>query len=232
MLGDSVRRNLGRSAGGKKPGTKGRGRRPGLPGKWWMWIAALAIPFGLGWLVATQVLFPKPAVVAEGTPVPQLVGRSLADAGRELRSAGLGATLATELPNADVPAGVITAQSPLAGQQARAGASVRVAVSSGTPKVAVPDVRGFSEERARTLLRGLGFEVADTVEESSLPAGRVSGIEPGAGAVLQLPATVRLFVSSGPPPDTMAVDTMRVRTDTLAARWPAVPAGPIFAGET
>lgn len=227
MLGDSVRRSVARSSRGRKLLGKWADRLRRVPTRWRLWLAALAVPLTIGYLIATQLLYPKPPIVAEGTPVPQLVGLSLAAASQTLAQAGLGDPLTTELPSADWPEGVITAQSPLAGQQTRAGRAVRVAVSTGTPRVAVPDVRGFAAERAKTLLRNLGFEVSDTVEESAQPAGRVTATEPGPGAQLRLPATVRLRVSSGPPPDTMAVDTMRA--DTIAVRWPAVPGGPIFA---
>jgi len=232
MLGDSLRRRLERKPAGSggSPAVRMRaGRR-----KWLLWGAVLAAPSVSGYLLATQLLFPKPPVVAEGTPVPQLVGRSLAEAGRELAGAALGSLAATELPSADVPEGIVTAQSPLAGQQARPGAPVRVAVSTGQPRVAVPDVRGFAQQRATQLLRGLGFEVTDTVTESPIPAGRVSAVEPGPGTLLQLPATVRLVVSSGPPlaSDTMAVDTVGARYTAGASRpgrWPRTGPAPIFA---
>lgn len=232
MLGDSVRRRQkGRRAG------KGdrKGKRPGWRrGVLWLWAGAILLPPVGGYLIATQILFPKPPVASLGTTVPHLVGQRLVEAQRELVVAGLGALLPTELPSADVPAGVITAQSPLAGQQAPARSAVRVAVSSGRPAVVVPDVRGFARERAATLLRGLGFEIRDTPVESDLPAGRVSRVEPGPGVVRQLPDTVLLYVSTGPPPDTMALDTFFVRTDTIAlsrARWPATAEVPIFAGD-
>lgn len=235
MLGDSMRRRMGGSRGIPRSGRRAGSRPKGSSRTAWLWLGAIVLPLGGGYLLATRVLFPKPALVSEGTAVPQLVGRSLPEAQRDLVAAGLGALNPTELPNAEVPVGLITAQSPLAGQQARPGSAVRVSVSSGLPTVAVPDVRGFSSQRATLLLRGLGFEVTDTLEESEVPADRVSGIEPGPGTVLQLPGPVRLFVSTGPPPDTMALDTMTIRSDTISAsanRWPAVAGEPIFATES
>lgn len=232
MLGDSVRR---RQRGKKASRGSRQGKRPWWGRRlFWLWVGAVVVPPFAGYLIATQVLFPKPPLASLGTTVPQLVGLRLVEAQRELVAVGLGALLPTELPSAEVPAGVITAQSPLAGQQAQGRSGVRVAVSSGRPTVAVPDVRGFALERATTLLRGLGFEVRDSLVESELPAGRVSGAEPDAGTVLQLPDTVLVFISTGPPPDTLAQDTFFVRTDTIArtaTRWPAAAAAPIFAGD-
>ncbi len=215
MLGDSVRRNVeGRRRGRRKAGGSGRSR------KWyrhvaWLWLGALLAPFGIGYLIATQVLFPKPPVVAEGTAVPQLVGHTVTGAEQELAAAGLGSVITTPLPNTTVPEGLITAQSPLAGQQLRPGAPVRVAVSSGVPSVTVPDVRGFASERAALLLRRMGFDVTDTLETADLLADRVILVDPAPGTVLELPATVRLFVSSGPPPDTLLADSLRLPLDTI-----------------
>lgn len=236
MLGDSVRRHAGKAGSvdakhGRRPGRWRLSRRG-----WGLVLAAVVLPLGAGYLLATFVLFPKPAVVAAGTPVPQLVGMTLLEAELELGRTGLGQLLTTELPDGDVPAGTITAQSPLAGQQARPGSPVRVAVSSGAPVVAVPDVLGFSFDRASMLLRGLGFEVDQRSEESMLPAGRVSSIEPGPGALLTLPARIRVFVSSGRPldPDTAAADTIGVPARAAAAAvpagWPANRPSPMFAG--
>jgi hypothetical protein len=215
MLGDSVRRNVsGRRRGARKSGGSG-GTRKWYRHVGWLWLGALLAPFGVGYLVATQILFPKPPVVAEGTPVPQLVGHTVTGAEQDLAAAGLGSVLATPLPNTTVPEGLITAQSPLAGQQLRPGAPVRVAVSSGVPSVTVPDVRGFASERATQLLRGMGFEVTDTIEAADLLAGRVIHVEPAPGSVLELPASVRLYVSSGPPPDTLLSDSLGVVLDTI-----------------
>ncbi|MGD8279346.1 MAG: PASTA domain-containing protein [Gemmatimonadota bacterium] len=222
MLGDSVRRNVeGGRRGRRKASRAGRSRR-WYRHKAWLWLAALVVPFGGGYLVATRILFPEPPVVAEGTPVPQLVGHTVPGAEQALATAGLGGVITTPLPNSTVPEGLITAQSPLAGQQLRPGSPVRVAVSSGVPSVTVPDVRGFASERATTLLRGMGFEVTDTVDESDLPAGRVTLVEPEPGSVLDLPAAVRIFVSTGPPPDTLRSDSLLAPLDTIdgGARGP------------
>jgi len=228
MLGDSVRRNVE----GRRRGRRGA-TRPGRSRSWyrhpaWLWVGVLVIPFGGGYLVATRILFPKPPVVAEGTSVPQLVGHTVAGAEQDLAAVGLGSVITTPLPNGTVPEGLITAQSPLAGQQLRPGAQVRVAVSSGVPSVKVPDVRGFAAQRATLLLRGMGFEVSDTVEESDLPAGRVTLVRPPPGSVVELPASVRIFVSAGPPPDTLLADSLILPLDTIGAK----PGDPLARGSS
>jgi serine/threonine-protein kinase len=207
MLGESVRR--------RQPSRRARGAR-----SWKVWLpavlAALVVPFGIGYLLAVFVLFPEPDVADAGIPVPVLVGSDATAAERSLAEAGLGRLEPVRLPHPSAPVGRVLAQSPLPGQQLAAGGNVRVSVSSGRPRVIVPDVAGFSEARAEQMLRRFGFEVARREQEDELPAGRVVGTDLLPGTRTELPALVTLFVSTGPPvvelpPDTMGVfpaDTM------------------------
>jgi hypothetical protein len=211
MLGDSVRR--------RQPQRRtSAGRRPGGPRRWpWrpLLIAvplALVLPFLIGYLLAVFVFFPPRELAAAGIAVPQLVGYTELDAQRAISAAGLGTIEPTELPHPSAPAGLVIAQSPLPGQHLRPGADVRVAVSAGRPHALVPDVQGFSAERAESLLRRSGFDVTVASQESPLPAGRVLRTEPERGRDQVLPAVVTLIVSAGPPApepqDTLPTDTL------------------------
>jgi eukaryotic-like serine/threonine-protein kinase len=224
MLGDSVRRrNQPRAKPERLPPQEDG---PGIRWKLWGPILASAavLPFLIGYALAVWILFPPPEVAGEGIAVPQLRGRSTGDAQAALASAGLGGLDITRLPHPRLPAGTVIAQSPLPGQQLRAGVGVRVAVSSGVPRVVVPDVVGFQVERARGLLERLGFAVQQVDEEGDTEAGRVTGLEPGPGARLPLPATVQLTVSTGPP--ALLPDTGVIRTDTTAIDTLATPGTP------
>jgi hypothetical protein len=208
MLGDSVRRRQpARLKAKPRDGREGRdgeapprsGRRRWLPLLWAV-PAALVLPFVIGYLLAVHVIFPPEAASGPGVPVPELVGRSLVEAQAEMAVAGLGTMDVTELPHPTAPAGTVIAQSPLPGQQLRPGAGARVAVSRGRPRVLVPDVQGFAAERAETMLRRAGFDVARATQEDPLPEGRVVRTDPAAGEERVLPAAVTLVVSAGPPP--------------------------------
>ena len=227
MLGDSLkRRQGGRAPRERKPRVKAE---PGAAMRRLAWVlAALVVPFGLGYLIAAFILFP-PRAEADGStsgeggiPVPSLVGRLSGDAERDVRALGLsGLDDVVELPHPAVPAGQIIAQDPLPGQHLRPGAGVRVAVSSGPPRAAVPDVVGFTAERARLLLTRFGFTVTEAVTDSNEPAGRVLRLSPGPGSEHRLPATIVLTVSAGPAaPDTTtaAIDSTLVPVDTAAVR--------------
>lgn len=193
MLGDSVRR--------RQPRRSAAGRAYG-PRFWILSVlAALLVPGALGYVVAAFFLFPKPDTEGSGMgiPVPALRGLSAVAAERALAQANLGRLQVTELPSGDTPEGEIIAQSPLAGQQLRAGAAVRVAVSTGAPRVKVPDVLGDAAERAEQTLRRAGLEVLRAESESPVAKGRVFAVDPAPGTEVRLPGRVTMRVSLGPP---------------------------------
>ncbi|MBR9990828.1 MAG: PASTA domain-containing protein [Gemmatimonadetes bacterium] len=215
MLGDSVRRRQPKRRAPRAGSDRPRGERNwrrllgGL-------VIALIVPFLIGYLIAVYVLFPPTEVSGAGLPVPDLHGRTTSQAQRDIVAAGLGDMQITELPHPDADEGTIIAQSPLPGQQLRRGADIRIAVSSGPARVMMPDVLGFSAERAESMLVRAGFTVSRSEQESPAPAGRVIRTEPEPGQPQVLPATVTLIVSSGPP----AVPDAGVFPDSAASDPP------------
>ena len=219
MLGDSVRR--------RQPKRRTARERSGSAARDRNWkrtliavAAALLVPFAIGYILAVYVLFPPTEVSGSGTPVPDLIGATTGEAQRRLVEAGLGEMEITELPHPDAEQGTIIAQSPLAGQQLRPGAGLRVALSSGPARVLVPDVLGFSADRAESLLGRAGFDVARAEQESPADSGRVIRTDPEPGLPQVLPATVTLIVSTGPPalPEPGAFPDSTVGADTTMTR--------------
>jgi hypothetical protein len=229
MLGDSVRRRQpgggrterARPPAGRSFGSRLRGFFGGARDRKWrpLLIAlplAIIVPFVVGYMIAVFVLFPPTEVTAAGVPVPDLIGSAASDAQRMLVAAGLGELEPEMLPHPSAPAGQVLAQSPLPGQQLRAGARVRVALSAGPPRALVPDVIGFSGTRAESLLRRAGFDVAVITEPSVAPAGRVLRTEPEPGQERLLPAFITLTVSEGlPEPEPLPGDTFGIRPDSI-----------------
>jgi serine/threonine-protein kinase len=213
VLGESVRRRQHR-----RPTHVG----PRLRRRWLTWLIgvplALLVPFAIGYFIAVRVLFPPPVATGTGIPVPDLVGREQTEALRLVVSAGLGGLEPTALPHPSAPSGQIIAQSPLPGQQLRTGAMVQVALSSGRPRVRVPDVIGFGADAAVSMLRRSGFEVIQARQETAGAPGRVVGMDPTPGQVRQLPATVTIIISAPLPVpiDTLLPDTGGMRVDTVS----------------
>jgi len=218
-IGDSIRRRSGRGGASTPHGAP----RPAAAIRWLGLALVFAlVAFGTGYAIAAMVLFPAPPETDAGLAVPSLVGRSADDAQRQLRERGLEVAEILELPHPDRPAGVVIAQSPLAGQRLRPGGGVSLGVSSGPARARVPDVSGLPADRAAALAGMVGFEVEQRLEESESPAGTVIRIEPAPGTELTVPAPLVLIVSSGPPalpvdslapelvppPDTLPRDTV------------------------
>ena len=186
----------------EEPAYRRRGRLPrGTPPelRWAVWTLAVVLgTFALGYVVTALVFFPssdRPPVVA----VPDLREMDEGRARHIVRSAGLELDVGDTLPNPEVQAGRILSQTPLPGQEVAPGAAVRVIVSGGAERRAIPVVTAMTREQALRVLEASGFRVQVEEVEDLRAAGRVVGIEPRPGIEMQVPATVRLLVSSGPP---------------------------------
>ncbi|NIX38720.1 MAG: PASTA domain-containing protein, partial [Gemmatimonadetes bacterium] len=118
------------------------------------------VSFGVGYLLSTLVLFPRPETAGAGVPVPELYDQTLSDAEATLRELGLELGDVRELTSATTDSGRVLAQDPVPGQQLLPGASVAVGVSAGAPELRVPPLAGLGQATARDLLETLGFDVA------------------------------------------------------------------------
>lgn len=189
---------------------------------WLTWtglaLLVLLVSFGLGYLVATRIMFPRPVTAGSGVAVPSLYGQELAAAERALSGVGLRLGPVTQVASVRVSAGRVVAQEPIPEQQLRPGAEVALAVSTGAPEVRVPPVTGLGERTARELLEAAGFEVeARQVRSGGVAPGRVLRTDPEAGAVVRLPASLTLIINVGPE-EVEPVDSPVV--DTGPAGWP------------
>ena len=154
--------------------------------------------FFLGWLLATQLLFPRPAPPGDLYEVPDVYGLTLDEATEQLAERGLEVGLVDAFRHPAADSGVVVGQAPLPGQLAAPGRPVRISMSMGPERRPVPDVAHLRGDRARMVLEMSGFQVVMDSLESELPRGRVVSLEPGPGTALPLPGEVRVVVSTGP----------------------------------
>jgi serine/threonine-protein kinase len=136
------------------------------------------------------------SVGAATTEVPDVVGSAEDDAVAALEDAGLEARVA-RVPS-DEEEGIVVAQAPQAGADARRGSAVRVNVSGGPGAAPVPDVTGLPSEEAVAALREAGLSAEQREVDGDDPAGTVVAQEPEAGAEAERGSTVRIDVSRGP----------------------------------
>jgi eukaryotic-like serine/threonine-protein kinase len=117
----------------------------------------------------------------EQVTVPDVTGLTRESAEARLREEGL--DVSADEQESDEPEGDVISQSPAGGAQVTRGETVTIVVSTGRPKVDVPDVVGMSEERASARLTGAGLTVARQERTVTDPAqdGVVIEQRPGAG---------------------------------------------------
>ncbi|MGW5353225.1 Stk1 family PASTA domain-containing Ser/Thr kinase [Streptomyces sp. NPDC004031] len=99
--------------------------------------------------------------VSEGprqVKVPDVSGRTLADAQRQLKDAGLVPGTVAKSFNDSVPQGSVIVTDPPAGREMAPGTPVAFTISRGSP-VEVPDVIGKSVTEAQQTLQDAGFQV-------------------------------------------------------------------------
>jgi beta-lactam-binding protein with PASTA domain len=229
MLGDSLRRR--RPKDKPAPTARKPTRRTGGGGFlfWLRWLGiavlAAAVCFGVGFLLSTLVLFPKPDTAGTGIEVPRLYGLDRSEADAELSEAGLEVGPVTELASLEAPRGRVLAQDPIPGQQLRRGAAVSYVISSGRPEIRVPPVAGLTAGTARELLEDAGFEVEiEQVRTRDVEEGSVTRTDPEGGTPLTLPARVSLIIAAGAPVDSVAPgDSTAARPDSLREVRPLRP---------
>jgi serine/threonine-protein kinase len=134
--------------------------------------------------------------------IPNVVGKSEADAVSALQGAGLVAKVVRQA-SSSVAKGVVAAQSPVGGEQTVKGGTVAIVVSTGPESlISVPDVVGKSEADAKSALEAAGFAVQTTSQPSAdVPKGSVIAQLPVSGSKAPPGSTVVIAVSSGTPPE-------------------------------
>ena len=128
--------------------------------------------------------------------VPSVIGQPAAAAERTLT--GLGLEVERRLEPSDATPDTVLGQEPPGNTKVDRGSTVTLRISQGQETVRVPSVVGQDENRARSTLEDLGFEVRTTQQASdSQPEGRVIEQSPRANAEAPKGSTVTLTVASG-----------------------------------
>ncbi len=152
--------------------------------------------------------------------VPNVVGRTRADATSALGRAGFGVRV-YEAYSATVTAGVVFTQFPAANTPVLAGSTVAIGVSKGraptTPappaNVAVPNVVGQTEANASKALKNAGLGVNSyTIFSDTVAKGSVVGQLPSAGASVARGTVVGIAVSDGKAPQSVTVPDLVGKT--------------------
>ncbi len=137
--------------------------------------------------------------VSSGTgtvAVPNVAGRSEAEARSALSQAGFTNVQKQEQASDSVAAGSVISTDPAAGSDVDPTEPVVLVVSTGASKVSVPSVQSLSEANARSALEGVGL-VANVQSQTVLNPtqdGIVITQSPSAGATVDKGSSVTIFV--------------------------------------
>ncbi|WP_405479776.1 Stk1 family PASTA domain-containing Ser/Thr kinase [Streptomyces sp. NBC_00009] len=128
---------------------------------------------------------------------PKFVGKTVPEARLAAKNRNLKLDDSKKEPCEKFPKGQICSQSPAAGADVNKGDTITVTVSTGAPKVAVPNVIDRQVDEATAKLEGDGYQfvVETETKESSAEPGTVLDQDPRPGKEVQKGSTVTLTVA-------------------------------------
>ncbi|MFB7463699.1 Stk1 family PASTA domain-containing Ser/Thr kinase [Streptomyces sp. NPDC056224] len=126
--------------------------------------------------------------------VPKLIGSTLEQAQKSGENVGLKVVKGAD-EACDQPKGIVCKQDPVADTKVAKDSTVTVTVSSGAPKVSVPDVLGLKFEEAEKALKEKGFQVDRKLQESERTPGIVIDQTPKTGGEAEKNSVITLTVA-------------------------------------
>ncbi|MFC5676686.1 Stk1 family PASTA domain-containing Ser/Thr kinase [Aeromicrobium endophyticum] len=168
-------------------------------GKWWA-IGALAVVLiaaivGVLWFTGAFSSDPPPP--PKQVEVQDVTGQTVDVATRALENDGLVVGDQTPQASADVEEGQVISTDPAAGTSVDEGTTVDLVVSTGPETVDVPNLTGYTYDRAKETLEGLGLKVDKRLQDSDAPRDQVINTDPFSGSKVEAGQTVTLIVSRG-----------------------------------
>ena len=193
---------------------------PGIPEferddavRWGFW---LVVALGVGYLIAAIFVFPAP-LFPHHQEVPRVLGMSIADARKAVTAAHFVPSDAGSEPHPNAAVGTVIWQDPPAGVEAPSEMHVALTVSSGPPRVPVPDVTGLDAGLATRLINAAGLTVSKVESvQAAFPTGLTMVTRPAAATALAPRSGVGLVISRGAPtitvPDLMGLSVGDAKT--------------------
>jgi serine/threonine-protein kinase len=169
--------------------------RPGGPDRpIWPWLVAVA--FVIAAAVAGFFVWHELSGGAKQVPVGLYTNQRLAPAKSQIKAAHLHAHV-LHGSSERFRQGIVFKQDPSAGTHVDKGSTITIWVSTGPPKVSVPEVKGDTWTQAQGILRNAGLQP----RKFSVPGAtkdQVTATDPPAGKSVPKGTIVRVNVMSGP----------------------------------
>jgi serine/threonine-protein kinase len=158
-------------------------------------VAAVVVFFGLAFLAAAY----RAAWTAAHVRTPNLVGHTVADAGKTVGTLSLGVLVSGKRQDPTAPFGVVLAQDPPPGLDVAKGTVINLTVSEGSG--IVPDLGGQSVQSASSMLERVGLRLGRVsyAINFQVETGRIMYQFQPAGMRVQPNGGVDVIVSQGLP---------------------------------
>ncbi|MBT9176031.1 MAG: Serine/threonine-protein kinase PrkC [Firmicutes bacterium] len=164
------------------------------------WLAVVSTVMAVTMLLTVVGLlytfWPRPEVV-----VPEIVGKTLAEATADLRKVGLNYTIKEAESNPDVAPNVVLRQNPEGGHTVRAGRTVEIVPSRGPVLLEVPNILGMTLLQAEIALTREGFVLGQKTERTheTVPVEQIIEQNPRPGTLTQRGERIDVSISLGVP---------------------------------
>ena len=152
------------------------------------------------------------SVDAELVQVPNLLGKTEAEAQKLLKALNLGYRYLGESPSSEYAKGQVASQSVEANSSVEKNTTVGYVISSGSAEtLTVPSLANVSEEDAQKALTSMGLLVLvdNSRYSDTIQAGYVITSNPGAGSSVKAGDTVTVYVSQGQETSNVTVPDVR-----------------------
>ncbi|MDX3638683.1 Stk1 family PASTA domain-containing Ser/Thr kinase [Streptomyces sp. MB09-02B] len=148
----------------------------------------------IGAVLIGQWMFSGNGTGNDTLKTPNFIGQSEADAKQSANNVDLKVTTTKDACE-DEKTGNVCTQNPAAGDPVKKGDTIALVISTGAPKVAIPNVIDKDIEAATKLLEDKGMQVETESAESSEDPGTVLSQDPDPGTELEKGSTVTLEVA-------------------------------------
>jgi serine/threonine-protein kinase len=179
----------------------------------WPWL--VAIGFVVAAVVAGFFVWQELSGSAKQVPVALYLNQPVAQAKRQIVAAHLKPHV-QHGSSERYRRGIVFKQDPGAGSHVDKGSTVTIWVSTGPPKVSVPDVKGQQWTEAQQTLISAGLKPVEHIVNGP-KKGQVSATDPAAGKSVPKGSTVRVNVWSGPAPSTVPNVVGQTLSDAITA---------------
>jgi beta-lactam-binding protein with PASTA domain len=158
-----------------------------------LWMALLLIIVAL----ASALIAMSLAIHGREVQVPDVRGKTPSEARQLTDGSGLSSQVERQYYSPTVPAGRVLSQMPAPGTTVRRGWDVRLALSLGPQRIAIPEVVGQSQRAATITLEQRAIDLGSTAsaEIPGMTAGQVIGQDPPPNATDASAPRVSLLVA-------------------------------------